>query len=80
MMTKVSPQDYTNFRKSTHRTVVWLVFERSAKDTRDEIFDERETLELRMLSYEDILRDKYLNLDQTVAQLNQTGSALLASL
>lgn len=54
--------------------------ERSAKDTRDEIFDERETLELRMLSYEDILRDKYLNLDQTVAQLNQTGSALLASL
>ncbi len=54
--------------------------ERAAKDTRDEIFDERETLELRMLSYEGILRDKYLNLDQTVAQLNQTGSALLASL
>ena len=54
--------------------------ERSAKDTRDEIFDERETLELRMLNYEEILRDKYLSLDQTVAQLNQTGSALLASL
>ncbi|GFD72776.1 flagellar filament capping protein FliD [Alteromonas sp. KUL150] len=54
--------------------------ERAAKDDRDDIFDERETLELRMLNYEEILRDKYLNLDQTVAQLNQTGSALLASL
>lgn len=54
--------------------------ERAAKDDRDDLFDERETLELRMLNYEEILRDKYLNLDQTVAQLNQTGSALLASL
>ena len=50
------------------------------KDDRDELYDERETLELRMASYESMLRDKYLNLDQTVAQLNQTGSALLASL
>lgn len=54
--------------------------ERSAKDSRDEIYDDRETLEMRMLNYEEILRDKYLNLDQTVAQLNQTGSALLAAL
>lgn len=54
--------------------------ERSAKDDRDDLLDERETLELRMLNYEEILRDKYLNLDQTVAQLNQTGAALLASL
>ncbi len=54
--------------------------ERAAKDSREEIYDDRETLELRMMSYEQILRDKYLNLDQTVAQLNQTGSALLASL
>ncbi|WP_269517646.1 flagellar filament capping protein FliD [Alteromonas sp. BMJM2] len=54
--------------------------ERAAKDNRDEIFDQRETLELRMLSFEQTLRDKYLNLDQTVARLNQTGSALLASL
>ncbi|APE01191.1 flagellar hook protein [Alteromonas mediterranea] len=54
--------------------------ERSVKDEREELYDERETLELRMLNYEEILRDKYLNLDQTVAQLNQTGSALLASL
>lgn len=54
--------------------------ERAAKDNRDEILDQRETLELRMLSFEQTLRDKYLNLDQTVARLNQTGSALLASL
>ncbi|MEW9797590.1 flagellar filament capping protein FliD [Alteromonas sp. CYL-A6] len=54
--------------------------ERSAKDNRDRINDDRERLELRMLNYEQILRDKYLNLDRTVAQLNQTGAALLASL
>ncbi len=54
--------------------------ERSAKDDREQVNDDRERLELRMLSYEQILRDKYLNLDQTVAQLNQTGSALLAAL
>ena len=54
--------------------------ENAAKDDREDLYDEREALELRMLSYEEILRDKYLNLDQTVAQLNQTSSALLASL
>ena len=54
--------------------------ERAAKDDREDLYDQRETLELRMLNYEEILRDKYLNLDQTVARLNQTGSALLASL
>ena len=54
--------------------------ERAAKDDREDLYDQRERLELRMLNYEEILRDKYLNLDQTVAQLNQTGSALLASL
>ena len=54
--------------------------ERAAKDDREDLYDQREMLELRMLNYEEILRDKYLNLDQTVAQLNQTGSALLASL
>ncbi len=54
--------------------------EQTATDNREELYDERETLELRMQSYEDTLRGKYLNLDQTVAQLNQTSSALLASL
>ncbi|WP_100642156.1 flagellar filament capping protein FliD [Alteromonas facilis] len=54
--------------------------ERAAKDDKDQVFDDRERFELRMLSYEQVLRDKYLNLDQTVARLNQTGQALLASI
>ncbi|GGF52183.1 flagellar filament capping protein FliD [Alteromonas lipolytica] len=54
--------------------------ERAAKDDKDQIADERERFDLRMLNYEQILRDRYLNLDQTVARLNQTGSALLAAL
>ncbi|MFT6910658.1 MAG: flagellar hook-associated protein 2, partial [Oleiphilaceae bacterium] len=52
----------------------------SAKDQREQIFDERLSLELRLAKTEEILRAKYLNLDQTVARLNSTGSALLASL
>ena len=54
--------------------------ERSVKDQKDLLADEREQFELRMSSYEQILRDKYLGLDQTVAKLNQTGSALVAML
>ncbi len=54
--------------------------ERAAKDEKDQIFDDREQFELRMLSFEQVLRDRYLNLDQTVARLNSTGQALLASL
>ncbi|MGS2720403.1 flagellar filament capping protein FliD [Paraglaciecola aestuariivivens] len=54
--------------------------EDSAKDQREQIFDDRLALELRLANTEQILRDKYLNLDQTVARLNATGSALLASL
>ena len=54
--------------------------EDAASDEQDSINDARATLELRMASYESVLRDKYLNLDQTVAQLNQTSSALLATL
>jgi flagellar hook-associated protein 2 len=54
--------------------------ENSAKDQREQIFDARLTLERRLANTEQILRDKYLNLDQTVARLNSTGSALLASL
>ena len=52
----------------------------TAKDQREQIFDERLNLELRLASTEQILRKKYLNLDQTVARLNSTGSALLATL
>ena len=54
--------------------------EKTAKENREGVYSERETLELRMFNYEQILRSKYLNLDQTVAQLNQTSSALLAAL
>ena len=54
--------------------------ENTAKDQREQIFDERLNLELRMAKTEEILRAKYLNLDQTVARLNSTGSALLATL
>lgn len=54
--------------------------ENAAKDEKDQLADEREQFELRMATFEQIQRDKYLNLDQTVARLNQTGSALLASL
>jgi flagellar hook-associated protein 2 len=54
--------------------------ENAARDERDRIFDERETLELRLLNTEQILRDRYLNLDQTVARLNSTGAALLSAL
>ena len=54
--------------------------ERAARDEKDQIFDDRERFELQMLSFEQVLRDRYLNLDQTVARLNQTGTALLASL
>ncbi|MFT6898252.1 MAG: flagellar hook-associated protein 2 [Paraglaciecola sp.] len=54
--------------------------ERSVKDQKDQLGTEREQFEMRMASTEQILRDKYLNLDLTVAKLNQTGSALLASL
>ncbi|QJR81821.1 flagellar filament capping protein FliD [Alteromonas pelagimontana] len=56
------------------------VRERAAKDDQTQLYDDREKLEMRMASYEQILRDKYLNLDQTVSRLNQTSSALLASL
>ncbi|MDM7860157.1 flagellar filament capping protein FliD [Alteromonas sp. ASW11-36] len=54
--------------------------ERAARDDKDQVFDDREQFELRMLNVEQTLRDRYLNLDQTVARLNQTGQALLASL
>ncbi|MFQ3190964.1 MAG: flagellar hook-associated protein 2 [Paraglaciecola sp.] len=54
--------------------------ENTAKDQREQIFDERLSLELRLAKTEEILRAKYLNLDQTVARLNSTGSALLATL
>ena len=52
----------------------------SVRDQKDQLADEREQFELRMASTESILRSKYLNLDQTVASLNSTSSALIAAL
>ncbi|RPH20860.1 MAG: flagellar hook protein [Alteromonadaceae bacterium TMED7] len=54
--------------------------ERSARDEKDSVDDAKEALELRMASFEETVRAKYVNLDRTIAQLNQTGSALFAAL
>ncbi|WP_289028051.1 flagellar filament capping protein FliD [uncultured Paraglaciecola sp.] len=67
-------EEYTNY------SGLLKTREDTAKDQREQIYDDRETLELRLASTEQILRDKYLNLDQTVASLNSTSSALLATL
>jgi len=54
--------------------------EDSLDDQMSVLDKDRENFEIRMISYEDTLRDRYLSLDTTVARLQQTGSALLASL
>jgi flagellar hook-associated protein 2 len=54
--------------------------ETAAKDQREQLLDDRAAFELRLVSFEQTLRGRYLNLDQTVARLQQSSSALLASL
>ncbi len=54
--------------------------EKSAKEDQDRVYDDRERLEVRMISYEQMLRDRYLGLDQTISKMNQTGAALFAML
>ena len=54
--------------------------ERSARDEKDSVDTAKEALELRMANFEQTVRARYVNLDQTIAQLNQTGSALFAAL
>ena len=54
--------------------------EDSIKDQQDIVETDRERFEIRMISYEDTLRSKYLNLDTTVARLQQSGNALFAML
>lgn len=54
--------------------------ETAAKDQRDRLLDDRAAFELRLVSFEQTLRGRYLNLDQTIARLQQSSSALLASL
>lgn len=54
--------------------------ESTFRDEKTNLEEERARFELQMLSFEQIQRDKFLALDQTVSQLNRTGNALLASL
>ncbi len=54
--------------------------EDALKDQKDQISDERERFELHMTSFEETLRKKYVNLDQTVASLNSASNAMLAAL
>ena len=54
--------------------------EDSVKDLQDAVSTDRERFELRMISLEQTLRDRYLSLDTTVARLQRTGSALFATL
>lgn len=54
--------------------------ESELKDEKELLADEREAFELRMLSFEQIQRNKYIALDKTVSSLNNTGNALFAAL
>lgn len=54
--------------------------EDSVEGQKDLLSDDREAFELRMLDYEQVLRDRYIGLDLTVAKLQRTGNALTASL
>lgn len=54
--------------------------EQSLKDEKREVQDERGRVELQLLNYEQLLKKRYTGLDQTVARLNQTQNALVASL
>ncbi|WP_016956746.1 flagellar filament capping protein FliD [Catenovulum agarivorans] len=54
--------------------------EQSFKDEKELLSDDRARFEVQMADYEQLLRNKYINLDLTVAKLQRTGSALSASL
>lgn len=54
--------------------------EDSLDDQQDIINSDRERFELRMITYEQTLRDRYLSLDTTIASLQSTGSALISLL
>lgn len=71
---------YSYVKEYTTFSGILSTRERAANDRKDQLFDDREQFELRMLSFEQIQRDKYLNLDSTVAKLNRTGNSLMAAL
>ncbi|MFW8590244.1 flagellar filament capping protein FliD [Glaciecola sp. 2405UD65-10] len=52
--------------------------EDSLDDQVNSLSTDRENFEIRMISYEQTLRDRYISLDSTVARLNQSSSALFA--
>ena len=54
--------------------------EDTIKDQQDVVSTDRERFEIRMISYEQTLRSRYLSLDTTVAKLQQSGNALFAML
>ncbi len=54
--------------------------EDSLSDQQDVIGTDRERFEIRMMSLEQTLRSRYLSLDSTVARLQNTASALFATL
>ncbi len=54
--------------------------ESNIKDQQELVNTDRERFELRMISYEQTLRGRYLSLDTTVARLQNTGAALFAAL
>lgn len=54
--------------------------EDNIKDLQDVVTSDRERFEIRMISFEQTLRSRYLSLDSTVARLQQTGNALFAAL
>ena len=64
----------------TERSGILANREDTANDQQDLLNTERQQFELRMISFEDTIRGRYINLDQTVARLNQTSLALLSAL
>jgi flagellar hook-associated protein 2 len=54
--------------------------EDTIKDLQEVVLTDRERFEIRMISYEQTLRSRYLSLDTTVARLQRTGNALFATL
>ena len=76
----IAGQLYTFVKEYTTFSGILSDREKAVKNEKDQLFDDREQFELRMLNFEQVLRDKYLNLDLTVARLNQTGNSLAAAL
>lgn len=71
---------YDYVREFTQSGGILRTREQSFRDERSALDEERERFELQILNFENIQRDRFIALDQTVASLNRTGNALLSSL